>query len=202
MSRAKTVTTFFSLVLLSGIVILFSLLIAWEASVIDLSADPAAEGPTNTTGVPEVTASQHPDVNGEQLEIAIYEEVNERRIDADLEPLVHSERVRLIARLHSKDMADRNFFSHTNPDGDGSRERHSRYNGCEHTNENIFKWPQITTYDPDEISNEAVDWWANSPGHNSNMMSEYRTVTGVGVHVTDNGTLYVTQDFCREHPNA
>ncbi len=60
----------------------------------------------------------------------------------------------------------------------------------------------MPTYDLERIATEVVDWWADSEGHNSIMMSEYRQVTGVGVHVTEDGDLYVTQNFCREHPNA
>lgn len=34
------------------------------------------------------------------------------------------------------------------------------------------------------------------------MLTPYDKVSGVGVYVTENRTLYVTQNFCREHPNA
>lgn len=51
------------------------------------------------------------------MENLIFELVNEKRTESGKDPFVLSERVRLIARLHSKDMADRAFFNHTNPEG-------------------------------------------------------------------------------------
>lgn len=173
-----------------------------QTGVIDPTKEPKKYGPENTSGVPVVEASSHPGIDGEQLEIAIYEEVNDRRVNAGRDRLIHSERVRLIARLHSKDMADRGFYDHTNPDGLGSRGRHEKYDGCNDTNENINLLMNIEPNDTDETAEAVVDSWANSPGHNKSMMTSYDHVTGVGVYVTENRTLYVTQNFCREHPNA
>ena len=202
MGLVKSTSIVLTVFVLLGFLLISSLFFAVEGGVMDLSSEPQTEGPINTTGVPVVNASNHPHIDGEALEIAIYEEVNDRREVEGIEPLAHSERVRLIARLHSIDMAERGFFNHTNPDGEGSSERHETYEGCENTNENIFKWIRMPTYDLERIATEVVDWWADSEGHNSIMMSEYRQVTGVGVHVTEDGDLYVTQNFCREHPNA
>ena len=198
----KTTTIVLSVFVFLVFLLISGLFFAVEGGVLDLSSEPQSKAPTNTTGVPVVSASNHPHVDGDALEIVIYKEVNDRREAAEIEPLVHSERVRLIARLHSKDMAERNFFDHKNPDGHGSSERHKSYDGCDNTNENIFQWVNLTTYDSEKIANEVVNWWADSSGHNTTMMSDYPTVTGVGVHVTEEGDLYVTQNFCREHPNA
>ena len=173
-----------------------------QSGAIDLEPDPVTSGPENTTGVPEVEASNHTQIDGEALEMAIYEEVNERRRNAGREPLVHSERVRLIARLHSKDMAERGFIDHTNPDGEGSAERHDNYDGCEDTNENIAHTPRIQNVSERETAESVVDLWTDSPGHNSSMLTSYGKITGVGVYVTAEKNLYVTQNFCREHPSA
>ena len=202
MRFVKSTTIALSLVVLLGFLLMSGLFLAVEGGMIDLSSEPRTEGPTNTTGVPVVNASDHPEVDGEALEIAIYEKVNDRRVTGDIEPLIHSERVRLIARLHSKDMAERGFFDHRNPDGQGSSERHEKYDGCDNTNENIYMWKPMGYFNTDHVAERVVNSWADSEGHNSIMMSEYRQVTGVGVHVTEDGDLYVTQNFCREHPNA
>ena len=202
MGLVRSTTLALSLFVLIGFLIASGLFLAVEGGMIDLSSEPQAEGPTNTTGVPVVNASEHPDVDGEALEVAIYEEVNERREAGGIKPLVHSERVRLIARLHSKDMAERNFFDHTNPDGLGSSERHEEFDGCQNTNENIYMWKPMGYYNTEYVADRVVNSWADSEGHNTSMMTPYDQVTGVGVHVTEDGDLYVTQNFCREHPNA
>ena len=202
MGLVKSTTIVLSVFVFLGFLLISGLFFAVEGGVIDLSSEPQSEGPTNTTGVPEVNASYHPHVDGEALEIAIYEEVNDRREASGAELFVHSERVRLIARLHSKDMAERDFFDHTNPDGQGSSDRHEEFDGCDSTNENIYMWKPMRYFNTDYVAERVVNSWADSSGHNTTMMSDYPTVTGVGVHVTEEGDLYVTQNFCREHPNV
>jgi uncharacterized protein YkwD len=54
----------------------------------------------------------------------------------------------------------------------------------------------------DDVAAKFVDMWANSPGHNTSMLTTYDRVSAVGVYVTRKGEIYATQNFCREHPNA
>lgn len=173
-----------------------------SSGIIDLSKDPVTDAEQNTTGVPNVTSSEHPSIDGYTLEIRIFERVNELREAHGRDPFVHSERVRLISRMHSADMAKRGFFDHTNPDGLSPPDRHEKYDGCEDPNENIVEWESFTMNDTDKIAREVVSSWSNSPGHNSSMLTSYDKVSGVGVYVTEQKELYVTQNFCRAHPNA
>lgn len=202
MSKSKLIVNAASTVILAVLFLFGGMFVGVQAGFVDLEPEPKVDGPDNTSGVPEVTASEHPRVDGEALEIAIYEEVNERRDSAGEEELVHSERVRLVARYHSKDMADRDFFDHNNPDDQGSRERHAEFDACDSTNENIARYGYIPSNETEAIAEEIVDGWANSSGHYSIMMSDYRHVTGVGVHVTSEGVIYATQNFCKKHPSA
>lgn len=197
----RTFTNIVSTILLIGIFTITAMILGVQAGFIDVEPEPEIHGPENTTGVPEVPASNNPRVDGRELEMALYEEVNERRVAAGEEELVHSERVRLIARIHSKDMADRDYFDHKNPEGQGSRERHTEYEGCDSTNENIARF-SIPANETSEIAEVIVDEWSDSKGHFSIMISDYRHVTGVGVYVTSDGVIYATQNFCREHPSA
>lgn len=191
-----------SLLIVSVFVILMAGSLALSTGYFDMEPDPIIQAETNTTGVPTVNASENPSIDGKVLEKSIFEKVNEARQYYGRKPFVHSERVRLIARLHSKDMAERGFFSHRNPDGEGSPKRHEEYGGCDNTNENILKWEDIPSNDTSQIASRVVSSWKNSSGHNASMLTTYDKVSGVGVYITENRTLYVTQNFCREHPNA
>ncbi|GJM24964.1 MAG: hypothetical protein DHS20C16_13790 [Phycisphaerae bacterium] len=78
-----------------------------------------------------------------------------------------------IARAHSSDMAERNFFDHTNPDGDGPGERieASTYEWST-WGENIaagYRTPEAV-----------VEGWMNSDGHCSNIMNPAFSEIGVG----------------------
>jgi len=202
MQVKKAVQFVLSVLIVVSFVAIAALMFAWSIGALDLTSEPEVHAEENTTGVPVVSASVHPSIDGEELEMEIFQKVNQRRMDAEKEPFVHSERVRLIARLHSKDMAERGFFNHTNPDGQGSAERHEEFGGCDITNENIAEWEPAPTNDTNDISKRIVDGWSNSTGHNTTQMSEYYNVAGVGVYVTENRSVYIAMNFCREHPNA
>src|SRR5690606_12028464 len=67
------------------------------------------------------------------LEFQILDIVNQRRAEGancgasgyfpPVGPLQMDSSLRCSARMHSKDMVDRDYFSHTNPEGDGPRPR-------------------------------------------------------------------------------
>lgn len=176
--------------------------VATSVGIIDLRPEPEIRAEQNTTGVPAVNTTEYPGIDGEVLEIKIFGAVNERRNKTGVDPFIHSERIRLIARLHSADMAEREFFNHTNPDGIAPPGRHQKYHGCERPNENIAVLRQPSTNDTEAIATNIVTMWSNSGGHNKSMTTSFDKVSGVGVYVTENKEIYVTQNFCREHPNA
>lgn len=191
-----------SILLIAAFLIGLSVTMAVSLGVIDLSSNPVIDAEQNTTGVPVVEPSNHPTINGSKLELTIHRQVNDRRKAHEVKEFVHSERVRLIARLHSADMAKRDFFNHTNPDGTGPPGRHEMYDGCEMPNENIAMIQDFSMNNTTQLAKEVVKGWSGSEGHNKTQLSDYYHVTGVGVHVTEDRELYVTQNFCREHPNA
>ena len=48
----------------------------------------------------------------------------------------------------------------------------------------------------DSIASEAVVAWVNSPSHWEDIFAREYTESGVGVAITDEGEVYVTQNFC------
>jgi uncharacterized protein YkwD len=100
--------------------------------------------------------------------------------------LVMNPILRCSARLHSLDMLQRDFFSHTNPDGVGS---------CERMADLGYRWSaiaeNISTYSTPE---SAVSTWMQSTGHCQNIMSPDLEETGVG-YAGDAQEDYWTQTF-------
>ena len=191
-----------SLVILIGVFAVAGLFAAAELGVIDTTSDPVVSGPENTSQIPSVSASEHPEIDGEALEIAVFERVNEKRTATGVHTFSHSEQVRLISRLHSKDMAERDYIDHVDPDGDGPEDRHAQYDGCDRPNENVVVTNVDSEDDINALADRAVKLWSESEGHNTTQLSDYYYVSGVGVHVTAEGRAYITQNFCREHPSA
>lgn len=97
------------------------------------------------------------------------------------------------ARVHSRDMADRNFFDHVNPDGEDPFDRIARtgYGPYRTAGENIA----LGTDTPEQV----VELWMGSPGHCSNIMNPDYVHIGVG-YVGD-GNLW-TQVFAAPREDA
>ncbi len=89
------------------------------------------------------------------------------------DPLTMNGALRCAARVHSKDMAERNFFDHTNPDGEDPFTRMERAGYSYSTaGENIAAGQTSPT--------QVMQGWMDSPGHCSNIMNPSFTEIGVG----------------------
>ncbi|MFE1500687.1 CAP domain-containing protein, partial [Streptomyces albidoflavus] len=112
--------------------------------------------------------------------------VNTERAKAGCGPLSHNATLTRAAQGHSDDMAARDFFDHTDPDGDGPGERVTAAGYPWSTyGENIAKGQST----PEQV----MEAWMNSPGHRANILNCDFKEIGVGIH-TDGGP-YWTQVF-------
>ncbi len=127
-----------------------------------------------------------------KIEARIREGINKEREKNGLKPLQNNERLAEVARKYSRQMAEKNFFSHTGPDGSTLEKRVSA-GGISYwvVGENLFKGTNISQPVP-----VAIKGWLESPGHRANIMRPYFTETGVGIWQTGN-TYYITQLFLR-----
>lgn len=136
------------------------------------------------------------DAELEAWEFEVLEIVNQRRSEgADCRTagsfgptgaLTMQTQLRCAARAHSLDMAERGFFDHTNPDGDGPGERIAATGYQPATwGENIAGgYP-----DPEAV----MEGWMGSDGHCANLMSPDFEHIGVGAY-SDGSPLW-TQVF-------
>ncbi|GHI02043.1 RNA polymerase [Streptomyces cellostaticus] len=113
--------------------------------------------------------------------------VNKERAAAGCGPLTEDAQLEKAAQGHSDDMAARNFFDHTNPDGadPGRRITAAGYQWSTY-GENIARGQQT----PQAV----MDSWMNSPGHRANILNCSFKNIGVGVHKGSGGPWW-TQDF-------
>ena len=119
-----------------------------------------------------------------------FDPVNAERIAQGLAALTMDANIRSVARAHSEDMINRNFFSHTNPDyhdvGDRLQTAGISFNlAGENIGYNNYPDPAQT----------AVTSWMNSSGHRANILHTGFTSTGMGVAQSTNGEYYFTQVF-------
>ncbi|WP_030691367.1 sigma-70 family RNA polymerase sigma factor [Streptomyces globisporus] len=112
--------------------------------------------------------------------------VNAERAKAGCGPLTEHPLLTRAAQGHSDDMAARDFFDHTNPDGDGPGERITAAGyAWSSYGENIAKGQTTAA--------QVMDSWMNSPGHRANILNCGFKEIGVGLHTS--GGPYWTQAF-------
>lgn len=118
--------------------------------------------------------------------------INKKRADIGLEPLIWSDELAALARLHSQDMADQKYFSHRGSDGSMVDDRADKLG--------IKNWSAIgenIAFERgfDDAANFAVDRWMESPAHRQNLLDKRWKETGMGVAILPDGTYYFTQVF-------
>ena len=109
-------------------------------------------------------------------------------------PLTMNASLRCAARKHAADMSARNFFDHTNPDGETFDQRIERagYGSYNQVGENIAGGSDL------DNAKTAVDGWLASDGHCANIMNANYTEFGAGAYEgTGDLTFYWTQEFGR-----
>jgi uncharacterized protein YkwD len=159
-----------------------------------------------------------PEIRVADLERRIHDLINRERTSKKLKPLRFDGQLSKIARGHSTDMARRRFFSHVNPDGKDPTDRGmaARYT-CRkvYVNystaglaENIYQgnlYNRIRTsgdrksYDwntAEDLAKQSVKGWMNSSGHRRNILEKNYTESGVGIAISRDDKVYVTQMFC------
>jgi uncharacterized protein YkwD len=168
--------------------------------------------------LPHADSQSKPEIRSADLEKRIHFLINEERKKQGLLQLAWNETLSGIARKHSRDMAKRGYFSHVSPDGHDFSYRYKQegyacavggpgkvtYTG----GENIF---QNNLYDKVMISNgvrqydwnsvnriaeTTVDGWMKSPGHRKNILMPSWVSEGIGVSISPDKKVYITQNFC------
>ncbi|MBL7741358.1 MAG: CvpA family protein [Chitinophagaceae bacterium] len=121
------------------------------------------------------------------LEARMLEMINEERAKEGLKPLKADREMTLVARVHSKDMFSRGYFSHDNPDGKDpfDRMRAARVK-FKTAGENLALAQTL------ELAHTNL---MNSPGHRANIMNPDFGRAGIGI--LDGGFygLMISQEF-------
>jgi len=150
---------------------------------------------TSPVGTPAPVATPAP-VSSDlaSLEDYILQQCNAERAKVGAKALVMEEAtLRPLARSRSQDMAVRNYFDHTTPDGkkvfDMLKEQGYSYSTA---GENIA----MNTYPVSSSAQEAFKAWMNSSGHKANILNTQFGRIGVGAYRrASDGAIYYTQVF-------
>jgi len=109
----------------------------------------------------------------EEAERKMFNLVNTERAKVGLKPLQWDVKIRDVARAHSRDMFERRYFSHINPEGKDAGDR------LTDAGISFFIAGENLAYAPDVI--RAHEGLMNSPGHRANILNPNYGKIGIGV---------------------
>ncbi|MEU0841205.1 CAP domain-containing protein [Streptomyces sp. NPDC005962] len=148
-------------------------------------SDSATPSRTPTTDPVPSLPPEKPDRTA-AAEKAVIALVNQERATAGCRPVTEDRKLAQLAQDFSDDMAIRDFFDHTSPDGEDPWDRAKLAGILDLGGENIGRG-QTTAQD-------VMDSWMDSPDHRANILNCQYTTLGVGTHFGDDGPWW-TQDF-------
>jgi uncharacterized protein YkwD len=118
----------------------------------------------------------------------VFDLVNAERAKVGAKALVLSDAINKCAQFRSQDMATRNYFSHTDPDGHDPFYWLKQYGISYRTaGENIAMGQTSAA--------SVMSGWMNSSGHKANILNTSYGKIGIGVAKNSAGRLYWTQLF-------
>jgi len=117
----------------------------------------------------------------------MYQALNDYRAANGLAVLIYSDTLEQAAQSQARDMYERHFFDHTNPDGETVLDRALAAGFCDASlvGENI-------AYGHHSVA-EVQNGWENSPDHNANMLHADYTYAGMGHYTSPLGVQYWVQ---------
>jgi uncharacterized protein YkwD len=160
---------------------------------------PSTTTATATATTTRQTASQS--ISAGDVTYHLRNEVNRVREDKAKSELNREPILDDMARRHAKNMAANSYVGHVQPDGTTLADRYDAAGlSCtlstgQIAGENLLRI-QPSTDDEQEIAKQIVQSWMDDPDAREKLLANYLGEQGIGVAVTDRGTVYVVQNFC------
>lgn len=209
----------FSAFVIGAITVIIIFMIGVGLLVLIFSSPQVQNGltPNITKGQPTGNSGifPSPTLDSMELETRIHELINQQRNSYGLSSLSFDPSLATIARNHSQDMATNNYFSHIDLQGRDPIERgdqegypciknYGSYytygiaeNIFEHHHSETINGMTVNDLEPLEtIAQITVTGWMNSTGHRENILNSTYDKEGIGVAISSEDTVYMTEDFC------
>lgn len=173
------------------------------ASALSCSSPPTDTPPPLSASAPPVPAQkQRVRIAVSALEKQLHDRINKERLKHGLPTMRWDDALRRIAARHSKDMANKQYFGHTSPDGRGYSHRYLQDGyACGVTvdgvlrrgAENIYRFSPDAGEDPAETT---IKGWMADKDDRKNLLSSPWEREGIGISIGPDGIIYITLNFC------
>ena len=148
----------------------------------------------------DFVASEHTEVDEiVPYELAIHEETNRVRKSRGIGTVGYDPQIAYVSRKYSQTMGKESTFNH-GIGGDSPSRLASYEIECYNVGENIYRNDSsadtIRRLSDRKLSKMIVGkWLASEEGHRENLLSDEWAYEGIGVYVTADARVYVTQTF-------
>lgn len=189
-----------------------------------LSRQPGALNPAKIPSLSDANLASAPELNLVEVEKKIHSVVNRERLKVNLNALAWNDQAAVIARAHSEDMAKRGFYGHLNPEKEDPSARAARHGWTKSKGNSFSADPRVSGlaenigrlgryhsfrrevrdgkvlrvifrwYTPDQMAEQVVKGWLNSPSHRKNLLDPDIELEGIGLGVRREH-IYVTQNL-------
>jgi uncharacterized protein YkwD len=131
-------------------------------------------------------------VNVVSLEHQAFDLINKKRLENGLQPLVWNAELEAVAKMHSQNMAQYQFFSHKGLDNKyvSDRALAAHIVGWRSIGENI-----AVNRGYSDPAGFAIELWLESAGHRRNLLDSGWKESAIGVAMSPDGSFYFTQVF-------
>ncbi|WP_435128347.1 CAP domain-containing protein [Halobaculum sp. D14] len=219
--RKYPVSSLWSLAKIGTILLIGGLLITGAIPTSDVlsGVDSASSGGSN--GPPEDAIVQE-GYNLNRTETLFIQYLNRERSSRGLQNVSKWSVLTEMGRAHSRDMAEKGYFAHKEPDGDTIKDRYNQrgllpkcrlpisgtdryYAGAEniaktHINTQVrAEWADGGTYSvygEQDLARAIFQMWMHSPEHRKAMLVASADQAGLGLYITENGTVYASLELC------
>lgn len=156
-----------------------------------------ASGASTTSDTGTAADAGTPGDRVRAYERAIHGRVNEVRANRDRGRLEFNDAIADVARAHSEDMAQRDYFAHESPEGDGPADRLAAFfpEHCRRIGENLANVGTRPDDDAAAVAERVVSGWLDSEPHRENLLAAAFDEEGIGVAM-DEGRVLATQNLC------
>lgn len=138
----------------------------------------------------------------------LYTLINVNRGDRGMNTLQINNNLETMAEYKANNMKSKNYISHTSPSGSTVDDRFERFNiECSNKGENLAQtyymqevdvnYGSTSLYTSEEELAEGINkQFMASQSHKNNILSEDYSEYGLGLSITEEGKVYVVQEFC------
>lgn len=178
-------------------------------SIIGVNQVIVKDNPYANTNTTENEIGYNGNLNENKVLAELYTLTNINRGNKNIDTLELNDSLENVAQYKANNMKQKDYVSHTSPSGSNLTDRLNKFGlKCEQSGENIgqihykreievnYKNEPVNYTTEKELASGIDKQFMNRDGNKNNIISRQYDDYGIGLSITENGKVYVSQIFC------